>query len=102
MFGLLRDVHLRSSVEQQLAGFGSLSFILHRFSGLSIRNEHSRSHSQKPNEHEKSQSCCGPQLSSDMFKLAAISSFAVTASASPTFAEASNRWFTLSDTRACW
>src|SRR5258706_12623736 len=36
MFGLLRDVHLRSSVEQQSTGFGSPPLILHRFSGLSI------------------------------------------------------------------
>src|SRR4029077_11119739 len=36
--GLLRDVHLRSSVEQQSAGLGSLPLILHRFSGLSIHN----------------------------------------------------------------
>src|SRR6267143_4494753 len=39
MFGLLRDVHLRSSVEQQSAGFGSLTLILHRFSELSIHHE---------------------------------------------------------------
>src|SRR6267154_1057847 len=39
MFGLLRDVHLRSSVEQRLAGFGSLLFILHRFSELSRHHE---------------------------------------------------------------
>src|ERR1700730_18901830 len=38
MFGLLRDVHLRSSVEQQSAGFGSLPLILHRFSELSIHS----------------------------------------------------------------
>src|SRR5258706_11467817 len=38
MFDLLRDVHLRSSVEQQSTGFGSPRLILHRFSGLSIHN----------------------------------------------------------------
>src|SRR5258706_12249541 len=36
MFGLLRDVHLRSFVEQQSTGVGSPPLILHRFSGLSI------------------------------------------------------------------
>src|SRR5437870_2653620 len=41
MFGLLRDVRLRSSVEQQSAGFGSLPLILHRFSELSMHNGHS-------------------------------------------------------------
>src|SRR6266404_4301545 len=56
MFGLLRDVHLRSSVEQQSAGFGSLPLILHRFSELSIHNGHSSPYSQKPNGHENSQS----------------------------------------------
>src|SRR5229473_5447633 len=39
MFGLLRDVHLWSSVEQQLAGLGSLPLILHRFSELSRHHE---------------------------------------------------------------
>ncbi len=53
---LLRDVHLRSSVEQQSAGFGSLALILHRFSELSIHNGHSSPYSQKPNGREKSQS----------------------------------------------
>src|SRR5258708_11448514 len=56
MFGLLWDVHLRSSVEQQSAGFGSLALILHRFSELSIHNGHSSPYSQKPNGREKSQS----------------------------------------------
>src|SRR5258708_25974367 len=56
MFGLLRDVHLRSSVEQQSAGFGSLPLILHRFSELSIHNGHSTPYSQKPNGREKSES----------------------------------------------
>src|SRR5260370_42507513 len=41
MFGLLRDVHLWSSVEQQLAGSGSLPLILHRLSGLSRLSGHS-------------------------------------------------------------
>src|SRR5260370_14048218 len=41
MFGLLRDVHLGSCVEQQSAGFGSLPLILHRFSELSIHDGHS-------------------------------------------------------------
>src|SRR6202040_510903 len=44
MLGLLRDVHLRSSVEQQSAGFRSLPLILHRFSELSIHNGHSGVH----------------------------------------------------------
>src|SRR5260370_40088948 len=35
MFGLLRDVHPRSSVEQLSAGFGSLYVILHRFREVS-------------------------------------------------------------------
>src|SRR6266851_7430530 len=39
MFGLLRDVHLWSSVEQQLAALGSLPLILHRFSELSRHHE---------------------------------------------------------------
>src|SRR5467141_1967036 len=56
MFGLLRDVHLRSTVEQQSAGFGSLQLILHRFSELSMHNGHSSPYSQKPNGREKSQS----------------------------------------------
>src|SRR4030088_876106 len=47
MFGLLRDVHLRSSVEQQSAEFRSLPFILHRFSELSMHNGHSSPYSQK-------------------------------------------------------
>src|SRR5258706_663171 len=47
MFDLLRDVHLRSSVEQQSTGFGSPPLILHRFSGLSIHNgRRSRPHGQ--------------------------------------------------------
>ena len=35
MFGLLRDVRLRSSVEQLSAGFESLYVILHRFREVS-------------------------------------------------------------------
>src|SRR5258708_19726537 len=48
MFGLLRDFHLRSSVEQQSAEFGSLPLIFHRFSHLSIHNPHSSPYSQQP------------------------------------------------------
>src|ERR1700730_19476946 len=36
MFGLLRDVHLRSSVEQRSAWFGHLPLILHSFSAFSL------------------------------------------------------------------
>src|SRR6476619_3274232 len=56
MFGLLRDVHLRSSVEQLSAGFRSLAIILLRFSGLSIHNGHSSPIYRKPNGCENSQS----------------------------------------------